>query len=95
MWITPQLKQSMHDRDVLKDKAIRSKALSDSRVFKNCRNAVNNNVKLAKEMYYKNAFHENDGNSRTTWRIIIELTSRKSNNSHISEIKQNGISISK
>ena len=45
-------------------------------------------------MYYKNAFHENESNSRKTWGIINELTWRKSNNSHISEIKQNGISIS-
>ena len=93
-WITPQLKQSMHDRDVLKIKAIRSNDLSDWRVFRNCRNTVNNDVKLAKEMYSKNAFHENEGNSRKTWGIINELTSRKSNNSHITEIKQNGISIS-
>ena len=56
-WITPQLKQSMHDRDVLKIIAIRSNDLSDWRVFRNCRNTVNNDVKFAKEMYYKNAFH--------------------------------------
>ena len=80
-WITPQLERSMHDRDVLK--LILSNDLSDWRVFKNCRNAVNNDVKLAKEMYYKNAFHENEGNSRKTWGIINDLTSRKSNNSHI------------
>ena len=66
--------RTKYDRDVLKRKAIRSKALSDWRVFKNCRNAVNNDVKLAKEMYYKNAFHENEGNSHKTWGIINELT---------------------
>ena len=32
-WITPQLKQSMYDRDVLKMKAICSNDLSDWRVF--------------------------------------------------------------
>ena len=36
----------------MKTKAIRSNDLSDWRVFKNCRNAVNNDVNLAKEMYY-------------------------------------------
>ena len=66
--------KSMHDRDVLKIIAIRSNDLSDWRVFKNCRNAVNNDVKLAKEMHYNNAFHENEGNSRKTWGIINELT---------------------
>ena len=68
----------MHDRDVLKIKAIRSNDFSDWRVYKNCRNAVNNDAKLAKEMYYKYAFHENEGNSRKTCVIINELTSRKS-----------------
>ena len=66
--------KSMNDRDVLKIKAIRSNDLSDWRVFRNCRNTVNNDVKLAKEMYSKNAFHENEGNSRKTWGIINELT---------------------
>ena len=66
--------KSMHDRDVLKIIAIRSNDLSDWRVFKNCRKAVNNDVKLAKEMHYNNAFHENEGNSRKTWGIINELT---------------------
>ena len=47
----------MHDRDVLKIKAIRSNDFSDWRVYKNCRNDVNNDAKLAKEMYYKNTFH--------------------------------------
>ena len=65
-WSTPQLEQSMHDRDVLNIKPIGSNDGSDWYVFKNCRNAVNNDLKLAKEMYYKNAFHENEGNSHKT-----------------------------
>ena len=30
--------------------------------------------------YYKRAFDGNEGNSRQTWRIINEMTSRKTNN---------------
>ena len=62
-------------------------------MFKNCRNAVNKDVNLAKELYYKNTFHENEGNLHKTWGIINELSSRKYNNSQISEIKPNVISI--
>jgi len=91
-WITQQLKQRMHERNVLKLKAIRSNDPSDWRALKKCCNAVNNEVKLVKEMYYRNAFQENEGNSRKTWGIINKLTSRKSKNLHINEIKQNGTS---
>ena len=84
----------MHERDILKIKASRSNDPSDWTIFKKCRNSVNNEIKQAKEIYYKNVFHENEGNSRKTWSIINELTARKSNNLLIKEIKQNGISIS-
>lgn len=92
-WITSHLKQRMHERDILKLKlkATRSNDPRDWFVFKKCRNSVNNEIKLAKEMYYKNAFDENEGDSRKTWSIINELTARKSNSSHIKEINQNGI----
>ena len=77
----------MHERDILKIKASRSNDPSDWTIFKKCRNSVNNEIKQAKEIYYKNAFHENEGNSRKTWSIINELTARKSNNLLIKEIK--------
>ena len=76
-WITPYLKKRMHDRDILKLKASRSKDANDWLQFKKCRNLVNNEIKKAKELYYKRALDENEGNSRQTWRIVNELTSRK------------------
>ena len=83
----------MHDRDILKLKASRSKDANDWLQFKKCRNLVNNEIKKAKELYYKRALDENKGNSRKTWRIINELTSRKTNNCCIKEVKSNGNSI--
>ena len=50
-------------------------------------------LKKAKELYYKRALDENEGNSRQTWRIVNELTSRKTNNCCIKEIYSNGNSI--
>ena len=41
--------------------------------FKKCRN-LGNEIKKAKELYYKRALDENEGNSRQIWRIINELT---------------------
>lgn len=92
-WITPYLKKRMHDRDILKLKASRSKDANDWLQFKKCRNLVNNEIKKAKELYYKRALDENEGNSRQTWKIVNELTSRKTNNCCIKEIKSNGNSI--
>ena len=90
-WITPYLKKRMHDRDILKLKASRSKDANDWLQFKKCRNLVNNEIKKAKELYYRRALDENEGNSRQTWTIVNELTSRKTNNCCIKEIKSNSI----
>ena len=78
---------------LLKLKASRSKDANDWLQFKKCRNLVNNEIKKGKELYYKRALDENEGNSRQTWRIINELTSKKTNNCCIKEIKSNGNSI--
>jgi len=67
----------MHDRDILKLKASKSKDASDWLRLKQCRNQLNIDIKLAKETYYKDALHENEGDSRQTWRIVNELISRK------------------
>ena len=88
-WITPELKRHMHERDILKIKAIQSKDIHDWSAFKKARNSVNNEIKLAKK-----AFHENESNVKKTWGIINELTSRKQNDSHVKEIELNGASIS-
>ena len=93
-WITTLLMRRMHERDIQKIKAIRSKDPVDWAVFKKLRNSVNNEIKLAKESYYKNAFYENEKNPRKTWNIINELTSRKRNEQHINEVKLDEITIS-
>jgi len=93
-WITPQSKKRMHYKDVLKVKAIRSGNACDWMIFKKCHNAVNSEIKQAKEKFFKNALCENEGNSHMTWRIINELTSRKIHSSSVKEIKLDNSSIS-
>ena len=88
-WITAELKQRMHQRDILKIKAIQTQNLQDWSAFKQARNSVNNEIKIAKESYYKSAFNENEKNLKKTWSIINELTSRKQSNSFIKEVKLN------
>ena len=83
----------MHERDIAKLKAIRSSDPVAWLNYKQCRNSVNNAIRQAKKSYYTKAFHDNEGNIRMTWRVINDLTSRKTNSPSIKEIKQNGISI--
>ena len=57
-WITSELKKRMHNRNILKIKAIRSKDPFDWMQFKKQRNIVNNEIRLAKQSYYHNSFNE-------------------------------------
>ena len=54
---------------------------------------ANTKIKQTKEPCYKNALHVNEGDSRQTWRVINELTSRKTTNCCVEEIKSNGWAI--
>ena len=92
-WVTPSLKQRMHKRDITKLNATRSNDPVVWLNYKQICNSVNNAIRQAKKSYYTNALHDNEGNSRTTWRVVNDLTSRKSNGPSIKEIKQNSVSI--
>ena len=83
----------MHERDIAKLKATRSNDPVDWLNYKQIRNSVNNAIRQAKKSYYTKALHDNEGNSRMTWRVVNDLTSRKSNGPSVKEIKQNGVSI--
>ena len=88
-WIAAELKQLMHQRLVLKIKAIQSKNPQDWSAFKKARNTVNNDVKRAKENHYKTAFCENEKNLKRTWSIINEISCRKQTSSSVKEVKCN------
>ena len=93
-WITPQLKKCMCERDKLKRKATITNDPWDWANFKKFRNQVNNKIKNAKEIYYKNAFQYSRGSSRKTWQTINELTSRNSSNLTVREVRLDDNSIS-
>ena len=81
-WITSQLQREMRKRDYLKQKAIRE----DN--YQHARNHTNNLIKTAKCEYFVNNFEINKSNSKETWNLINQLSSRSSKKSvNISEIK--------
>ena len=53
----------MHERDIMKLKAIRSKNPQDWGEFKQLRNKVNSDIRILKESYYKQSFTENKNDS--------------------------------
>ena len=62
--------------------------------YKKMRNTINNNIKTSKAFYYSNAFSQSKGDSRITWQTINELTSRRTKNTTVKELKLNGSIIS-
>lgn len=70
-WITFEPKKRMHDRDILKIKASKSNDPRDWTLFKNQRNIVNKEIRLAKEAYYQNSFSVYTGVSRKTCLLAL------------------------
>ena len=92
-WITSELKKQMHDRDILKLRAIRSKNPNDWVHFKRQRNKVNSATRLAKQVYYQNMLNEHKGDSRKTWQIINELSSRNFVETSVKQLNVNEQSV--
>ena len=84
----------MRDRDAAKRKAMASNDPRDWAKYKKLRNTINNNIKTSKASYYSNAFSQSRGISRKTGQTINELTSRRTNNTTVKELKFNGSIIS-
>ena len=83
----------MRDRDVAKRKAIKSNNPQDWAMYKRLRNRINGEVKSTKASYYASAFIQSNGDSRKTWQLINELTSRQKNNASVKELKLNENSV--
>ena len=93
-WINSELKKGTRDRDAAKRKAMASNDPRDWAEYKKLRNTINNNIKTSKASYYSNAFGQSKGNSRKKWQAINDLTSRRTNNTTVKELKLNGSIIS-
>ena len=92
-WITSELRRGMRNRNVAKQKAIKSNNPQDWAMYKRLQKRINGEVKSTKASYYASAFIQSNGDSRKTWQLINQLTSRKKNNASVKELKLNGNSI--
>ena len=74
-------------------RAIRSKNPNDWVHFKRQRNKVNSATRLAKQVYYQNMLNEHKGDSRKTWQIINELSSRNFVETSVKQLNVNEQSV--
>ena len=83
----------MRDHNVVKRKAIKCNNPQDWAIYKRLHNRINEEVKSTKASYYARAFIQSNDNSRKTWQLINELTSRHKNNASVKELKLNKNSV--
>ena len=87
-WITYDLMRKIYKRNYLKKKAIIENNAASWEQYKQARNETNNAIKSAKRQYFLHNLELNKKNSSKTWKLINELSSRKScTNRNITEMK--------
>ena len=80
--------RKIYKRNYLKKKAIIENNAASWEQYKQARNETNNAIKSAKRQYFLHNLELNKKNSSKTWKLINELSSRKScTNRNITEIK--------
>ena len=92
-WITVEIKISIHHRDFLKNKAVKTKSKYIHEAYKKARNDVNKLIKHTKATYYMNAFNHCESNPKEMWRKISDLTNKKTKTTDVSEIAEGGVTL--
>ena len=75
-WITPELTELMHERDYHQKQAHKTNLEYHWQQFRELRNLVNNQVKLARSKYYQDSVNANKNNPSNLWKTLNELTPR-------------------
>ena len=89
-WITSELIQKQHIRDIPKSKAV--KLCSDILIegHKNVRNQVNQLKRGLNRDYFTKAMNKAEGNIKNTWQVINKLSDRRSKTTNIPYIEIDG-----
>jgi hypothetical protein len=89
-WITPRIKDRIHDRDFLKKQAVKSGSKFTHEAYKKARNEVVKIVKNAKANYYMQEFSNCEANPKKMWKKVNNLTNRNVKSTNINEISDDG-----
>lgn len=77
-WFSPELSDSIHQRNVAWAKARKSDSASDWSIFRQLRNKCTSLIKKAKSEYYLSVTTENLNNPQKFWKVIKSLSVNKS-----------------
>lgn len=84
-WFDADINQAINSRDKLLKKARKSKSEADYNAFKKAKNIVTQQIRSAKQAYFKDKVIENKNNPRKLWNLIKCLSKN-------SEVNETGIS---
>jgi hypothetical protein len=84
--MTNDIKTMSYHRDFLKKKAVKHNSARYHKLYKDCRNRVNQLMKDTKAVYYKHKL-ENSKTSKEEYKTINDLLNKKSKSIVITEIK--------
>ena len=74
-WLTPNLSQSMRDRDYHHRKAIKSQSTHHWSMYNKLKSYVNKEVKKAKITFYQDLIATNKGDSSGLWKVLNNIIS--------------------
>ena len=86
-WLTGQLIKLICKRDFLKKMAISTKELSDWNKYKKTQNTVNNQIKMHKSKYFREACSDHKNNPSKLWNTINKVCCRKPKSSIITNLE--------
>ena len=84
-WMTNKIKNLVHHKFYLKQKAIKFNSSNYHEAYKRCKNELNKIIKATKVQYYNRKL-QNSKNSREGWNTINNLLNRKSKTTVVSEL---------
>ena len=82
-WITQELTQLMRERDYHQKQAHKTNSDYHWQKFRELRNYINNQIKLAKTKYYQDTVKANKDNPSDLWKTLNELTSRNKSGTNL------------
>ena len=83
-WITPELTKLMRERDFHQKQAHKTNSEYHWVKFRQLRNFINNQIKLAKSKYYRDTINADKDNPSGLWNTLNELTSRNISEKNLS-----------
>ena len=79
-WVITAIKASIHVKNILFRKYLKSKSEYYHSKYKIYRNKLNHLINISKRQYYGNYFTENLGNIKNTWKGIKHIITLKPQN---------------